>query len=228
MSKHARRTRGWQLQAGNAMRRLWFVVLLCSLAFPRWASANDIAPGGTLRAVYLGSNPAQAVRDRATGAIRGASADLARELVPFDLAAIATASTPPALAAKAATITIRIVIMDPGGPVSAGLVASLARPGGNVTGISSMAPELAAKRLEILKDVAPEAGRIGMLCNAAIAPAEVALKEMAEAAAQLRVVLRAVPIRATGMAARAASAPGFDEALQTIARTWIRSRQMFV
>jgi putative ABC transport system substrate-binding protein len=110
--------------------------------------------------------------------------DLARELVPFDLAAIATASTPPALAAKAATITIRIVIMDPGGPVSAGLVASLARPGGNVTGISSMAPELAAKRLEILKDVAPEAGRIGMLCNAAIAPAEVALKEMAEAAAQ--------------------------------------------
>src|SRR3981081_3703719 len=72
------------------MRRLWFVVLLCSLAFPRWASANDIAPGGTLRAVYLGSNPAQAVQDRATGAIRGASADLARELgkrinVPLDL-----------------------------------------------------------------------------------------------------------------------------------------------
>jgi polar amino acid transport system substrate-binding protein len=72
------------------MRRLWFVVLLCSLAFPRWASANDIAPGGTLRAVYLGGNPAQAVRDRATGAIRGASADLARELgkrinVPVEL-----------------------------------------------------------------------------------------------------------------------------------------------
>ena len=72
------------------MRRLWFVVLLCSLAFPRWASANDIAPGGTLRAVYLGSNPAQAVRDRATGAIRGTSADLARELgkrinVPVEL-----------------------------------------------------------------------------------------------------------------------------------------------
>ena len=72
------------------MRRLWFVVLLCSLALPRWAFANDIAPGGTLRAVYLGSNPAQAVQDRATGAIRGASADLARELgkrinVPVEL-----------------------------------------------------------------------------------------------------------------------------------------------
>ena len=44
------------------------------------AAANDIAPGGTLRAAYLGTNPAQAVQDRATGAIRGASADLAREL----------------------------------------------------------------------------------------------------------------------------------------------------
>jgi ABC-type amino acid transport substrate-binding protein len=62
------------------MRGLWFVALLCSLAVPRLASANDIAPGGTLRAVYLGSNPAQAVQDRATGALRGVSADLAREL----------------------------------------------------------------------------------------------------------------------------------------------------
>jgi putative tryptophan/tyrosine transport system substrate-binding protein len=143
--------------------------------------------------------------------------DLARELAQFDLAAIATASTPPALAAKAATSTIPIVIMDPGDPMAAGLVTSLARPGGNVTGISSMAPELAAKRLETLKDVAPGASRIGMLYNAAIAPAEVALKEMAEAAARLRIVLRPVPIRATGMPAGAASAPGFDEALQTIA-----------
>jgi polar amino acid transport system substrate-binding protein len=62
------------------MRRLWIIALLCSLAFPPLAYANDIAPSGTLRAVYLGSNPAQAVQDRSTGAIRGAAADLAREL----------------------------------------------------------------------------------------------------------------------------------------------------
>ena len=62
------------------MRGLWIVALLCALAFPGLACANDIAPGGTLRAVYLGSNPAQAVQDRSTGAIRGVSADLAREL----------------------------------------------------------------------------------------------------------------------------------------------------
>jgi len=72
------------------MRGLRIVALLCSLAFPPLAYANDIAPSGTLRAVYLGSNPAQAVQDRATGAIRGASADLARELgkrinVPVEL-----------------------------------------------------------------------------------------------------------------------------------------------
>lgn len=46
------------------------------------ARANDVAPGGTLRAVYLGTNPAQTVRDPATGEVRGASADVARELVP--------------------------------------------------------------------------------------------------------------------------------------------------
>ena len=72
------------------MRGLGIVALLCSLAFPPLACANDIAPGGTLRAVYLGSNPAQAVQDRFTGAIRGVSADLARELgkrinVPVEL-----------------------------------------------------------------------------------------------------------------------------------------------
>lgn len=72
------------------MRGLWIVAALCSLAFPRLACADDIAPGGTLRAVYLGSNPAQAVQDRSTGAIRGVSADLARELakridVPVEL-----------------------------------------------------------------------------------------------------------------------------------------------
>jgi len=65
---------------GSAMRGLWIVALLCSWTFPPLAHANDIAPSGMLRAVYLGSNPAQAVQDRATGVIRGVSADLAREL----------------------------------------------------------------------------------------------------------------------------------------------------
>ena len=60
------------------------------------------------------------------------------------------------MAAKRATTTIPIVMTNAGDPVGAGLVASLARPGGNVTGFSSLAPELITKRLEILKDAVPK------------------------------------------------------------------------
>ena len=73
------------------------------------------------------------------------------------------ASGEPALAAKKATTTIPIVIASAADPVGAGLVASLARPGGNVTGNSSLAPELSSKRLEILKDVVPKLARVGLL-----------------------------------------------------------------
>ena len=68
-----------------------------------------------------------------------------------------------ALAAKSATTTIPIVMANVGDPVGAGLVASLARPGGNVTGLASLAPELNTKRLEILKDAVPKLVRVGLL-----------------------------------------------------------------
>ena len=64
-------------------------------------------------------------------------------------------SGPPAQAAKKATTTIPIVMANVGNPVGAGLIASLARPGGNVTGLASLSPELNTKRLEILKDTVP-------------------------------------------------------------------------
>ena len=73
------------------------------------------------------------------------------------------AGAPAALAAKKATTTIPIVMASAGDPVGAGLVASLARPGGNVTGLSSLAPELNTKRLEILKDAVPKLARVGLL-----------------------------------------------------------------
>jgi len=99
------------------------------------------------------------------------------------------------VAAKKATNTIPIVIIDPGDPVAAGLVASLAYPGGNVTGISSMATELAAKRMQILQEASPKISRVNSLFNAAIPPPEVALKEMAAAAATLALQFEAVPVR---------------------------------
>ena len=81
--------------------------------------------------------------------------ELAVELVRLKVDLIVVAATPAALAAKSATTTIPIVMTNAGDPVGAGLVASLARPGGNVTGISSLSPELNSKRLEVLKDAVP-------------------------------------------------------------------------
>ena len=89
--------------------------------------------------------------------------ELAADLVRLKVDLIVTAGTPAALAAKSATTTIPIVMASVGDPVGAGLVASLARPGGNVTGFSSLSSELNTKRLEILKDAVPKLVRVGLL-----------------------------------------------------------------
>jgi putative tryptophan/tyrosine transport system substrate-binding protein len=89
--------------------------------------------------------------------------ELAAELVRLKVDLIVVAGTPSALAVKKATATILIVVTNTGDPVAAGLVASLARPGGNVTGFSSLAVELNTKRLEILKDTVPKLTRVGLL-----------------------------------------------------------------
>ena len=89
--------------------------------------------------------------------------ELAADLVRLKVDLIVVTGTPSALAAKRATTTIPIVMTNAADPVGAGLVASLARPGGNVTGLSSLAPELNTKRLEILKDAVPKLARVGLL-----------------------------------------------------------------
>ena len=92
--------------------------------------------------------------------------ELAAELVRLKVDLIVVAGTGLALAAKSATTTIPIVMTSVGDPVGAGLVASLARPGGNVTGLASLSPELNTKRLEILKDTVPKLTRVGLLSAA--------------------------------------------------------------
>ncbi len=92
---------------------------------------------------------------------------LAAELVALKVDLIVTAGTPGTLAAKGATATIPIVMASSPNPVAAGLVASFARPGGNVTGQSVFAHELSAKRLELLKEAIPKLSRVGALYNAA-------------------------------------------------------------
>ena len=90
-------------------------------------------------------------------------AELAAELVRLKVDLIVTTGVPPALEAKKATTTIPIVITSVTDPVALGLVDSLARPGGNITGFATLASELNTKRLEVLKDAVPKLDRVGLL-----------------------------------------------------------------
>ena len=90
-------------------------------------------------------------------------AALPAELVRLKVDLLVTDATSAAQAAKDATSTIPIVMAVSAAPIEAGLVASLARPGGNVTGLSIMAPELGGKRLELLKEVLPNVSRVAVL-----------------------------------------------------------------
>jgi putative ABC transport system substrate-binding protein len=103
--------------------------------------------------------------------------ELAAELVRLNVDVIVATRTLGPLAAKQATSTIPIVMTASGDPLGSGLVASLARPGGNVTGMSLMAPDLGGKRLELLKELLPQLARVAVLWNAANPYAAIVFKE---------------------------------------------------
>ena len=93
------------------------------------------------------------------------AAEIAAELVQRKVDVIVTSGTSLIAAAMQATSVIPIVFAAAGDPVGAGLVASLARPGGNVTGLSNQGPDLAGKRLELLREIVPGLGRLAILAN---------------------------------------------------------------
>jgi putative ABC transport system substrate-binding protein len=115
---------------------------------------------------------------------------LAAELVSRKVDVIATIGMPLALAAKNATSTIPIVFIIGTDPVELGLVSSLARPDGNLTGITVMATELMPKRLELLSELVPQAGVIALLVNPNNASSEPQMRDVQEAARAKRVQLR--------------------------------------
>jgi putative tryptophan/tyrosine transport system substrate-binding protein len=119
------------------------------------------------------------------------AADLVRR--PVDL--IATSGTPAAYAAKHATTTIPIVMIGVGDPVGAGLVSSLARPGGNVTGNTILAPDVAGKRLQLLMEAVPHLSRVAFLWNPDNASHPAQLAELQKAVEILRVKLLPVAVR---------------------------------
>src|SRR5262245_36949235 len=113
---------------------------------------------------------------------------LAVELVRRAVAVIVTSGGPnPALAAKAATVTIPIVFTVPDDPVKLGLVGSLARPGGNATGITFFSRELAATRLDLLRELVPGAARVAVLINPASGETMLQDTEVAARAAGLQI-----------------------------------------
>jgi putative ABC transport system substrate-binding protein len=221
------------------MRRRAFIVLAGGAAmFPLAARAQQPALP-VVAFIYGGS--ADAARNVAafrkglneTGAIEGQNVTveyhwlegrfdrlpaLLADLVRRQVAVIAALGTAPALAAKAATATIPIVFSVAQDPVQLGLVTSLARPGGNATGINFFAEEVAAKRLRLLHDLVPKAVRVAVLVNPANASsAEPTLRNVQEAAPMIGLQIQILKATTIGE---------IDAAFATLARE--RSDALFV
>jgi len=137
--------------------------------------------------------------------------DLAADLVRLKVDILVTSVTPDALAAKSATKTIPIVMAAAGDPVASGLVDSLARPGGNITGLSQMNPDLAGKRLELLKEIVPKISRVAVFWNPQDQMSTISWNELQPPARSLGVQLYSIEIR---------SSSDFDKAFEdaTMAR----------
>jgi putative ABC transport system substrate-binding protein len=143
---------------------------------------------------------------------------LAAELVRLKVDVIVSHGTPGPLAAKHATSVIPIVMTSAGDPVASGLVSSLARPGGNVTGMSLMVPELGGKRLHLLKEIIPGISRVAVLWNATNPYNSLVVREMEATATTLGVQLQSLVVRGPDdfEGALAAAATGRAAALTAV------------
>ena len=211
----------------DRMNQKIFVLAFGAMLFALCSSVNAQHPGKIFRIGFLDNSTASgsavlmdAFRQELTklGWIEGKNItieyrfteqkqerlpELAAELVRLKVDLIVTSGGPVALAAKKATSTIPIVMTSGTDPVGAGLIASLARPGGNVTGLSSLNDQLLTKRLEILKDVVPKLARVGLLRPTVTSQ----LKEIRQAALALKLNLEEIDAQP--------DAKGLESAFQT-------------
>ena len=139
--------------------------------------------------------------------------ELAANLVRLKVDLIVVTGGPQALAAKKATTAIPIVMVSVGDPVGYGLIASLARPGGNVTGFSSLSPELNTKRLEILKDAVPKLVRVGLLRPPV--GSDLQIKELRAAAVALKLKLEEIDTQV--------DAQSLESAFQTVKQKQVKA-----
>jgi putative ABC transport system substrate-binding protein len=144
--------------------------------------------------------------------------ELAAELVRLNVDVIVSSTTQGALAAKQATSTIPIVTIVVGDPVGSGLVMSLARPGGNVTGVTTQATDWAAKQVEVLQEMLPGIKRIGVLWNPTLPQHQTFFRETQKAAATLRLELDSLELR---------SIDGLEAVFQRIAHARLDGLQVY-
>ena len=200
------------------MKKKLTVLTLCAMLFALFSSAEAQQPTKIPRIGYLGGNSAssnpgriEAFRQglRELGYVEGKNIVIewrhhegkldrlpafAAELVRLKVDIIIAVGPPAARAAKEATVTIPIVMIQVGDPVGSGFVTSLARPGGNITGLSSLAPELSGKRLELLKEIIPKLSRVAVFGTSTSPDNAQSLKEVELAARELKVQLQYLDI----------------------------------
>jgi putative tryptophan/tyrosine transport system substrate-binding protein len=211
----------------SARRAAWIVVLLASLMSPALAGAQTARP--TARIGVVRSQPATdpmhqafvaGLRER--GWVEGRNlviehlqgdlsqfADLVRELIRRNVDVIVAPNPQQARIARDATSTIPIVFVVVGDPVGTGLIKSLAKPGGNVTGLTGLGSDLAGKRLEILKELVPRLTRVAVLMNPAVPDKRLESEHMQAAARELKLEVIAIEVR---------SPDDFRSAFQAITR----------
>jgi putative ABC transport system substrate-binding protein len=211
-------TRLWILDFGFSIKRSEHKKISClalfGVLFALSLPAHAQQPAKVPRIGVLGSVPFDQVSDRIAAFRQGLrelgyvesknifiewrssdanldrNAALAAELLRLKVDVIVSMGSSLTRAAKAATSTVPIVMTQEPDPVGNGFVASLARPGGNMTGLSTLAPELSGKRLEILKEVVPSLSRVAVFLSSVNRESEQVLKEMDLAASALKLKLQ--------------------------------------
>ena len=190
------------------------------IGFLMFASADDAAYARLLDSFRRGLRELGYVEGRNVkfqyryaGASHARLTELATELVRMEVDVIVSHGTPGTLAAKRATATIPIVFATAGDPVGSGLVASLARPGGNVTGMSLMITDLGGKRLELLRELAPGLARAAVLWNALNPFNALLVRQAQDAATKLGIELQSIAVRGADDLDRALPAPPGSNAL---------------
>jgi putative tryptophan/tyrosine transport system substrate-binding protein len=202
----------------NLMTKKFFCIGLCAMLLALSLSAQAQQPAGiprigillpTTASFYLPRLEAFRQRLRELGYVEGKNIvieyryaegklerlpDLAAELIQRKVGVIITAG-PAILAAKNASSTIPIIFGAADDPVASGIVASLARPGGNITGLSLMTPDLNGKRLELLKEAFPKIARVAFLWGPGGTRGNLTLADMEAAAKALGLQLQSLPVR---------------------------------